>query len=214
MMTMSRSRFLSPLLPALLALLFAGCAQTVVTKSATAPAASPIHFTKVFILALTNDDTNRRLAEVAVKTQITKIAAVGGYEFLPDVSDYKVKAKVIQAIKDSGADGLVVMRLNSTDTKVTMGASNARPMEYATFSGYYGTVYDVGAYYASDTRSVDADKVFNIETRIFDAKTDKLIWQGKTKSTKNMFDDHDIRGLMIEVSQVIKGELKSENLLR
>jgi hypothetical protein len=202
------------LLLGLAALVLGGCADAVVKKAWTAPAVGSIKFTKVFVLAVTPNDIHRRLAEIAVKSQITRIPAVGSYEFLPDISDTKVKAKVLQAIKDSQADGLVVLRLFSKDTKVISGSNTALPMEYAAFSDYYGTVYDVGAYFATDSRALYTDTIFGIETNIYDAKTDKLVWSGQTQSKKNSVEDHDVNGIVSEVAEVIKAKLKSQDLIR
>jgi hypothetical protein len=213
MMTLPSLRSLSRVLPALLALFAAGCAQTVMTDSSAATTAGPIKFKKIFIIAAADDDVNRRLAEVAAKGEITNITPVGAYEYLPDITDYKDKGKVLQAIKDSGADGVVVMRIRTRSTDVSYGAQVGHAIDYQTFSGYYGTVYDAGAYYSQDRRDVQTDAIFNIETLIFDAKTEKLIWKGATKSTKDMFDDHDVRGLVVELIGVVKSELKSRDLI-
>ncbi len=209
-----RSRFLLLALSALAAFALAGCADTKMTSSSVAPGAGPIHFTKLFILALARDDFNRRLAEVALKEDVTAIPTVGGYEMLPDINDLKNKGKVLQAIKDSGADGLIVLSLVSRDEKVVTNARHGAAMDYMVFSDYYTTVYDAGAYFSSDPRSVGLDTIFVIETRIFDAKTGKVIWTGETKSTKNQITDHDVRALMFEVAGAIRAELQSANLIR
>src|SRR3954468_25022 len=121
-------RFVTLLLIALAALLFEACShQTVLTKSASAPTAAPLHFTKIFVLALVPDDFNRRLVEVAVKEQVTNVPVVAGYQYLEDTSDLKSKDKVFKAIKDSGADGLVVMRLVSMDHSVTTSTTSQHP---------------------------------------------------------------------------------------
>ncbi|HET7535366.1 MAG TPA: hypothetical protein VFJ90_02870, partial [Candidatus Didemnitutus sp.] len=156
------SRFSAPILAGLVAMLIAGCADTKMTKSEVAAGAGPIRFTKVFILALTNDDFNRRLAEVKLKEEITAIPTVAGYEVLPDITDLRVKDKVMKAIKDSGADGLIVLRLTASDEKVTTNATNQRPMDYQIFSDYYGTVYDAGAYFSNESRSIGLDRIFTI----------------------------------------------------
>jgi hypothetical protein len=207
-------RFHPLLLTSLVALLFAGCADTKMTKSEVAAGAGPLHFTKVFVLALSNDDFNRRLAEVKLKEEITAVPTVAGYEVLPDITDLKSRDKVIAAIKASGADGLIFLRLASTDEKVTTNATNQRPMDYMVFSDYYMTVYDAGAYFANESRSIGLDRIFTIETRIFDAKTGKQIWTGKTVSTKNNLEDRDVRGLMEEVANAVRSDLRSHGLIR
>jgi hypothetical protein len=208
------SRLFSPVRAGLAALLLGGCAQTVVTKSSTAPDAGPMHFGKVLVLALVPDDFNRRLVEVAIAEQFTKIPVVVGHQFLPDPTDLKSKEKVLNAVKESGVDGVVVVRLASAGNQFTANTTSQRPMDYQVMSDYYwGSAYDVGAYFDNVSSSFDLTRIFNVETRIFDAKTEKLIWAGETQSKKDSTNDHDYRGLMIEVSNVIKRELKSRDLI-
>ncbi len=207
------ARILALLAAASLALAFAACADTSVQKTWTAPAVGEFKFTKVFIICVARDDTDRRLAEIAVKQLIKRAPTVASYEVFPDIADTRDKARMVQAVKDSGADGVIVMRLTNRDTKVDMGASNARPMEYMMFSDYYGSVYDVGAFYSTDTRDIGTNTVFYVETRIFDGKSGKLVWTGDTKSTKDAFHDHDVHGIVTEVAENIKGALESQKLI-
>jgi hypothetical protein len=213
-MNSAASRFLFTLLAGLATLLLGGCAQTKMTKSSAAPDAPPVRFTKLFILALVPDDFNRRLVEVAVKEQITHIPVVGGYEFLPDTADLKSKEKVFKAIADSGADGLVVFRLVSMGGKVVSTVSSEHPMDYQVYSDYWGTTYDVGAYFDNISSSLDLQRVFNIESRIYDVKTKKLVWSGETQSTKDSSKDHNIPALMVEVSKAIRSELRALDLVK
>ena len=97
--------------------------------------------------------------------------------------------------------------------KIDMGTTNARPMEYMVFSDYYGSVYDVGAFYASDRRDMGTNTIFDVETRIFDGKTGKVIWVGHTKTNKDSFHDRDTEGNVTEVAEAIKGALKSQDLI-
>jgi|SRR6478609_2654930 len=207
------TRFLPLAAAASLAFFFAACADTSVQKTWTAPAVGAFKFTKVFIIAVAHDDTDRRLAEIAVKELITRVPTVASYETFPDIADARNKAAMIKAVKDSGADGVIVMRLTSRDTKIDIGASTARPMEYMVFSDYYGSVYDAGAFYSTDTRDMGTNTIFYVETRIFDGKSGKLVWQGDTKSTKDAFHDHDVHGIVTEVAENIRSALKSQDLI-
>jgi hypothetical protein len=207
------ARFLAPIAATALALICASCADTSVQKTWTAPAVGAFTFTKVFVIAVAHDDTDRRLAEIAVKSQITRVPAIASYDVFPDIADTRDNARMIKAVKESGADGVIVMRLTSRDTKIDIGASNARPMEYMVFSDYYGSVYDAGAFYSTDTRDMGTNTIFYVETRIFDGKSGKLVWTGDTKSTKDAFHDHDVEGIVKEVAQNIKGALQSQKLI-
>jgi hypothetical protein len=206
-------RFRRLVLPGMVACMLAGCADTVVEKTWTAPAVGSLHFTKIFVLGLTKDDTDRRLAEIAIRNEITRVDTVTSFSVLPNVADTASKAKVLQAIKASQADGLFVMRLLYRDTDISTGGLAALPMEYETFTGYYGTYYDVAAYYAVDRRQINVDSIFGIETNIYDARNLKLVWSGQTRSTKSMVESHDIGALITDVAKTIKAKLKSQDLI-
>ena len=199
--------------PVVAALIFTGCADTSVQKTWTAPAVGSLKFSKVCIIAVARDDVDRRLAEIAVKKMITRVPTVASYELFPDISDMRDKAKVVEGVKASGADGVIVMSLTSSSTDVQSGATTARPMEYMVFSDYYGSVYDVGAFYAQDRRDMSTTTVFNVETRIFDGKTGQLVWVGRTKTTKDSFHDRDTAGNVTELAESIRSVLKSQDLI-
>jgi hypothetical protein len=204
------------LLPVMsLALLLGGCVNnTKVEKTWVSPDIGKAKFSKVVVLALATDDINRRMAEVPVKRGIERVPAIGSYEILPDVTDIRDKEKVIKAVTESGADGVIVLRMLYSDTDVDYGASVAKPMEYQIFSDLYGTAYDVGAYYAMDRRDVATTRIFAIETRIYDVKTQKLLWMGQTQSSRSMTKDHDSEGLMNEVADKVRATLRSQNILK
>ena len=190
-----------------------GCSQTSVNKTWTAPDVGSLKFTKLFVLVLAEDDFNRRLAESALSEQFTTIPTVFATSVLPDITDTKKKAKVLEAIKSAQADGIIVMRLAHSDKAFSYGPNMARPMEYETFSGYYDKVYDVSAYYAQDRRSINAETTYGVETNIYDGRTEKLVWSGQTQSKRDMTNDRDVRGLATEVALTIRKTLKSQNLI-
>ena len=192
-----------------------GCgSQTSLKQTWTSPELSSLQFTKVFVIILADDDFNRRLAEAAVSELFTKIPAVYSTTVLPDNRDTRNKAKVLEAVKSNQADGIVLMRLAHKDMDVNYGPNMARPMDYQTFSGYYETVYDVGAYYSQDRRQVNAETYYGVETKIYDVKTEKLVWSAQTQSKRDISNDRDVRGLVTEVGLTVRDALQSQKLIR
>jgi len=194
-----------------------GCAtKTSVENTWTAPDIGEFQFSKVFVVVLADNDFNRRLAESAVSELFKKVPAVFSTTVLPDPRDAKSKDKVLEAVKNNQADGIIVMRLGSTDMDVNYGPNMARPMDYQveTFSTYYGSVYDIGAYYSDDRRQVNAETYYGVETKIFDVKTEKLVWVGRTQSKRDISNDRDVRGLATEVGLAVRDTLQSQKLLR
>lgn len=196
--------------------LLAGCADTKLSRSWTAPGVTQLKFKKVVVIALAaNRDFNRKMAESAVVNQMTRITAVPSYELMPGLTSIKDRDDVLKMIKDSGADGVITLRLASADSRVSYGASGNLPMDYMSFSGYYGSVYDVTGYYLDDGgRSIVTDRILSIETNIYDAHTGKLVWSGLTTSTKDANNPGSVPALILEVGKTLRAKMESEGLIQ
>jgi hypothetical protein len=193
-------------------LLLAGCADTVKLSSWTAPGVTSLHFKKIVVVALARQELNRRLVENRVSAEIKKIEAVPSNELIPGVLTKDDKDRLIKAVTDSGADGLVVMRLTSSDvTNQYTGSSIARPAEYMTYSGYYGSVYSLG-YFGDDRRTVGSDTVMVIETNVYDVKTQRLLWSGATESTKDFIKIQNVGAIATEVAKKLKDMVQADKL--
>jgi hypothetical protein len=214
MIKLTATRLCSLALLASCAVLFSSCASdTLLKKTVIAPGVTSLQFKKVFIVALAADDINRRLVENTIKRFVTRVPAQVSHEIIPGVLGASDKAAVLKAIKDSGADGVIVLRSMGMFTEISTGADNSLPMEYQTFSGYYGTAYDVGAYYSQDRRQLNADRVVIIESNIYDAKTEKLMWSGFTQSTKDHVEYGNVGALATEIAKTLKEALAAQQLI-
>ena len=85
-------------------------------------------------------------------------------------------ATVVQKVRDTGADLVMVSRLlnvNQVQTYV--------PGTTAFYGGYYGyyaggmAVMSTPGYYETDTQ-------YELETNVFDIKTEKLVWSGASQT--------------------------------
>ena len=200
---------------AVAALAFTGCADATLKSSWTAPGVTKLKFNKMVVIALAaNRNFNRKMAESAVANQITKIKAVPSYELLPGLDDVKDKATVIKMIQDNQFDGVITLRLTATDTRVTYGGSTALPMDYMTFSGYYGSAYDVSAYFLDDgNRATYQDKIIFLEVNIYDVKTMKLVWSGTTQTIKDAANPGSVPAAVLEVGKAVRAKLQEEQLI-
>jgi hypothetical protein len=204
-------RFL-PLL-SLAALLFAGCASdTKIIHDQTAPGVTAIKGTKVFVLGMNPDNTNRRMAEVAMRDVITKIPVVCSFEPLPDIEDIKVKDKVVKAVQDSGADLLIVLRLLNKDQDITYSTASAMSMGY---EYYYsdGSNTNTAVPFYQNSGNVYTNRIFTIEAAIYDVKARKLLWKGASQTTKSAVNVGDLNALITEVSLAVRAKLQSDNLI-
>ncbi len=200
---------------AVAALAFAGCADTTLKSSWTAPGVTKLKFNKMVVIALAaNRNFNRKMAESAVANSATRVKIVPSCELLPGLDDVKNKATVIKMIQDNEFDGVITLRIAARDTRVMSGSSSTLPMDYLTFSGYYGSVYDVSAYYLDDgNRATYQDKIISLEVNIYDVKTMKLVWSGTTQTIKDAANPGSVPAAVQEVAKVIRAKLQDDKLL-
>jgi hypothetical protein len=197
----------------LLTLVFTGCADTKMTTAWTAPAVGSIQFKKVFILGLNPRDDNRRMAEVAVRDIITKIPVTCSFELLPEVGDIMIKDKVVKAVADSGADGVIALRLISSDTAVTYSADSAMVMGYEFFYTDSSNPNTAVPFY-QNSASIYTNRVFAIEVGIYDVKAKKLIWKGQSQTVKEATNPGDVNSIITEVAETVRAKLQSQQLIR
>lgn len=192
------------------ALTLAGCSSTSLESSWKAPEVNSIHFSKVLVLAASPNETLRRDTEDAMRAQITTAAVVTSYELLPNADDVKNEAKLRAAVKASGVDGIITLRSVSDEKEVNVSTT------YNNFYGYYGRAgyrygwgYGYGYGYPYATTTVSTDRIVGIETNIYNAADEKLIWTGLTKST-NLSKPADF---VKEVAEVVRQKLREQKLI-
>lgn len=203
-----------PLLPTLcasaLVLTLAGltaCSSTKLESSWKAPEVGSIHFNKVLVIAASPNITTRRAAEDAMRAHVPTAQVVTSYELFGDMGKSDDLARVKEAIKANNIDGIITMRAISDEKEL-----NVNTTYMPTYGGYYGRGYGGYGYgygmgYGSTT--VTTDRIIGIETNIYDAKTEKLIWTAITKST-NLTKPEDF---VKEVAEVVAKKMREQQLI-
>lgn len=146
------------------------------------------HFKKVLVVALVKDEASRRVTEnrIAASNPIFKTS----YEYLNETTKELTKEQKLKILQDENFDGVVTMRLVSTEKETTYVPGSYTGMYYGGFDGLYSGVYGYGfgnwygmyspTYY--DPGYYQETTYYMVETNIFSLKDNKLIWTGTTKS--------------------------------
>ena len=200
----------------LLSLFIAACASsTSITGSYKSPGVTQVAYKKVFISVLTDNVSAKQNVETAISQYLAGkgVATVKSTTvFPPDFhtsGNDKDKDVLLQKIRDNGCDGILTIALvnKETETRYVPG-STAYPV--AGF-GYYGTF---GAYYAYGYNNFYSpgyytnDKVYYVETNIYDVTTEKLVWSAQSKTYDPASLDSFIQDYEKAISQqVIKDGL-------
>ncbi len=193
---------------ALSLLAFSACDSTSVNTTWTAPDISKIHFNKIMVVATFPDGATRRAAEDTFKAQITRAECVTSYSLLGANNDLKDVTKVSAALKAAGVDGVVVMRPVSDKKEITYIPGAGYPESYRTFRGYYSSGYALSPFFY-EPGWFTTDRIVQIETNIYEAAGERLIWSASTTST----NPGNVQELIKEATAVIRAELVKEKLI-
>ena len=157
---------------------------TQLTSSWADPTAANRRYEKVAIVGATPRAPIRRKYEDAFAKELEArgITAVPSYQFAGEGQLDKEAAAA--KLREVGADAVIVTRLVDQETVQTYYpptySTMAAPSAY--YGGWYG-YYSMGYTYESSPGYVAENKVYRIETNLYDVTNDKLAWSGLTETT-------------------------------
>lgn len=137
---------------------------------------------KMIVIALTSNERSQKTWEGAFSAVLrqAKVQPIAGSVVLPSqgaVDEPTLK----QAVRATGADLAAVTRLVSVDKEQTYvpGSAYYSPAPaYYGFYGYYSSSYAM----VSTPGYYQTDKIYSVETNVYDVKTEKLVWSGMTET--------------------------------
>lgn len=207
---------------ALLLLLFgtglAGCApSTQITGSWKSPNATSQTYDKIIVAALTDDVQARQVIENNLQAQLQKqgINATKSIDVFPPAlmresgSDTDM---LMNRIKGDGYDAIMTAAVidQETETQYVPGSYAYAPVTrfgwYGNFRGYYNylypTLYQPGYY--------DKDKVYYLETNLYDAQSENLLWSAQSKS----YSPASLSTFADTFAEITVDKMKQDNLIQ
>jgi len=165
-------------------------ASTQLTSSWADPAETNRNFHKIVVVGVTPNSSTRRLYEDAFVRELQTRGVTGMTSYQTFAGEGQLnKDEAVAKLKDIGADAVIVTRLVDKETVQTY-----YPPTYSTvgapsayYGGWYG-YYNMGYSYMSSPGYVATDKVYKIETNLYDVQGDKLAWSGLTETTLSSGD--------------------------
>ncbi len=166
----------------------------------------------VLAVAAVNDSSSRRLVEDRMVAELASrgVEAQPGYRWLPDGAPSS-QAELGRAVSASGADSVLLISPGkvSSETVVTPGAYVGGPPMMGGF-GYYGYYRSVVApVYIPPTAYTEQS--ISSETRLFDARSNALLWTGTARTT---LSGSDLDKLTRQYASLIVGALEQDGLIR
>jgi hypothetical protein len=168
----------------LLSLVVVACGpSTEIVSSFKAPGVTQVNYKKVFISALTANNSAKATVENSIANGLANrgIAAVKSLDVFPP--DFHASGKdkddvaVVDKIKATGCDGILTIALVDKETQ-TNYVQGSYPSYYGSFRGYYG--YGYGSFYSPGYYT--EEKVYYLETNIYDVQSGKLVYSTRSKT--------------------------------
>ena len=202
----------------ILACCIAGCKPateiTASWKNDDARAAADVN--TILVTALTGRTTARQAVESDLASAIEKkgYKAVKSIDVMPPTfssSETPDRDKLLSSINGSGADAILTVALidKETETRYVPGNAAYAPVPrfgyYGTFWGYYNTWYPTlyaPGYY-------EEDKVYFLETNLYDAKTEQLLWSAQSES----YNPSSLPDFADEFARVVVSKLEDDGIL-
>jgi hypothetical protein len=194
------------LVPAVMVTLSA-CAATSLDMTWRDPAYRGRPFAKLLVVGATDDAANRRIFEDALVGALTRRGAdaVASHTLIPRESDVR-RDKIVEAVKASGADGMIATRLIGVHTRTTQMPTQTPGQT----TGQVDTdLFRYDSLLGSQTIVRGEYQVAQLDSTVFDARTEKMVWWGRSSA----FPTEDITTLSRELSESLAKALKSAALL-
>jgi hypothetical protein len=180
------------------AFLIISCAGTELTQKQVDDAYKGKPVSDILVIAITGNEHNRRSFEKKFVAHLKSVGvdAIASEEVIPMPADLKLKKEtILEAVNQYKNDAVIITQLIGKEKK------DVHTRGGATRIGFFSYSRDPG--YSSTSTTV------RLETNLYDAKTGKLIWSGKSKTLSDDSTDQ----IMNDVIKAVINNLKKNKLI-
>ena len=193
------------ILPIILILLLTSCASTKVTNEWKDPNFSSSKFNKILILGVAKQPAQRKFYEDTFVQLLEEkgIIAIPSHTLVTHdemlAERAVVKDTIAHKIKDMDFDGVIVTRVRGSKEKIQPKTTNS-------FYHYYDN--SLSAAFSSRTISPSYTQEFSLESKLYDTKTEKLVFSLSTDTVaQNNINKRLYSYIKIFVNKLIQNKL-------
>ncbi len=186
-----------------LAMLLSACATTQVTSVWKDPSYQT-RPAKIMVVGMAKNPINRRLFEDEFVRQLKARGtdAIASYSVVNDKQQGD-EAVIAKKVAELGADSVLITRLVSK--KIVQSYVPATPYFPPPYYGSWPDYYGQGYRYMYTPGYIAEDEYAVIETNLYEAKTDKLIWAASSETGINDTDQSLIQNYIAEMVNTMIG---------
>jgi hypothetical protein len=203
---MSLSNRLFRTVAAATALTLAACASTELVNQWSNPAYTSPSFKKIMVIGVTKQAGIRRTFEDEFVAQLKAagVSAIPSYLYIPQ--DGPVGEAVLkQALKEAGADAVMITRLVGVQKKTEIAPGYYPPDPAMAVHPLYTTAWN--DYY--EPPIVYQSEVYTSETSLYDTLKNQVVWRGTAQTTAPGNISQEIKNY----AEIVIGALKERRLI-
>ncbi|WP_255478615.1 hypothetical protein [Rufibacter sp. XAAS-G3-1] len=201
-----------------LAALVGGCAPaTQITGTWKSPEATTTTFNRIIVAALTDNAVARQTIEAHLQTQLQQrgITATKSIDLFPPAlmrDGTTTGDAILEKVKGDRHDAILTVALvnTETETRYVPGSTTYMPVTrfgwYGTFRGYYTymrpMMLDPGYY--------REDKVYFLETNLYDAASERLLWSAQSES----YNPGGLQSFSEKFAEITVQKMQQDNLVK
>lgn len=175
-------------------------------------------YSKVFIAALTPNKNvqnalENNLASAARQKGIEASTSAQTFTRTFTQDSQPSKSEILDKVKAQGANAIFTVTLLDQDSETRYIPGNTTYYRPITYGGYYGRFY---SYYNTvypvtyDPGYYKTDKIYYLESNLYDANTEELIWSAQSKTV----NPADIDSFARDYTQAMVNELVKDGVLK
>lgn len=202
---------------ALALLLYSCVSSTQLTGSWKSPEAIGKNYDNIVVAALTDNVLARQKVETDMQTQLMQhdIKATKSIDIFPPTIGSEKGPDVnllLEKMRGNDYDAVLTVALvdKKTQTRFVPGTVDYRPVTrfawYGNFRGYYTywypILYDPGYY--------TEDKIYYLETNLYDVENDELLWSAQSRS----YSPGSLRKAAEKLAEITVNKLAQDNLIQ
>ncbi|MBK1723500.1 hypothetical protein [Thiocystis violacea] len=188
----------------LLAMLTSACTTGRIASVWTNPDSQPTRYHKLIVFGVTNNPKVRRAYEDNFVTRLREIGvkAEPGHDFVSD-ANLSLVVRMTEAVSKTKADAIIITHLVTDEPQAQASTLSSRlarvPDHYRNLVPYFSQVYNdvCGPDYYADF------KALRLETNLYDAKGERLVWSGRSEQLDPSSENMTIRDVIVDtISQM------------
>lgn len=188
------------------------CGTTHIVENWNDPDYKGPALSKILVIGVINREDNRRKFEDEFSQLLTTDTRTGisSYSLIPDLKKSGNKEIILDAVKKAEADGVLIVTTHgvSQQDRVTAGSIDYIPNMGRSY-GMYGYYNRSHSFVYTQGNSV-TDSVLRIDTKLYNASTEKLIWSAKTESFNPTSSDVIIN----ELETLVVRDMKESGMIK